>query len=132
MKMFVSWNVIRVMIVVLFMKKQVYVNGNTPMKLRRFKKMVDYNKYQHVTYNQIDMMKHTIGFDDRKVKGTKHRKYEPYRNYYNAGERDKAELDKLVEIGFMKKSSEDYYHVTDDGKTFIYYVTGVQILPDMK
>jgi len=32
----------------------------------------------------------------------------------------------------MKKSSEDYYHVTDDGKTFIYYVTGVQILPDMK
>ena len=95
--------------------------------------MVDYNKYQHVTYNQIDMMKHTIGFDDRKVKGTKHRKYEPYRNYYYyAGERDKAELDKLDEIGFMKKSSEDYYHVTDDGKTFIYYVTGVQILPDMK
>ena len=46
--------------------------------------MVDYNKYQHVTYNQIDMMKHTIGFDDRKVKGTKHRKYEPYRNYYNS------------------------------------------------
>ena len=81
MKMFVSWNVIRVMIVVLFMKKQVYVNGNTPMKLRRFKKMVDYNKYQHVTYNQIDMMKHAIGFDDRKVKGTKYRKYEPYRNY---------------------------------------------------
>ena len=39
--------------------------------------MVDYNKYQHVTYNQIDMMKHIIGFDDRKVKGTKHRKYEP-------------------------------------------------------
>ena len=68
--------------------------------------MVDYNKYQHVTYNQIDMMKHTIGFDDRKVKGTKHRKYEPYRNYYYyAGERDKAELDKLVEIGFMKKKA---------------------------
>lgn len=66
--------------------------------------MVDYNKYQDVTYNQIDMMKHTIGFDDRKVKGTKYRKYEPYRNYYNAGERDKAELDKLVEIGFMKKA----------------------------
>ena len=42
--------------------------------------MVDYNKYQDVTYNQIDMMKHAIGFDDRKVKGTKHRKYEPYRN----------------------------------------------------
>ena len=32
----------------------------------------------------------------------------------------------------MKKSSEDYYHVSDDGKTFIYYVTGVQILPDLK
>ena len=84
-----------------------------------------------MTITNISML-HIIRFDDRKVKGTKHRKYEPYRNYYNAGERDKAELDKLVEIGFMKKSSEDYYHVTDDGKTFIYYVTGVQILPDMK
>ena len=31
-----QWNVIRVMIVVLFMKKQAYVNGNTPMKLRRY------------------------------------------------------------------------------------------------
>lgn len=94
--------------------------------------MINYGKYQQVTYNQIDMMKHTIGFDNRKIRGTKHRKYEPYRNYYNAGERDKAELDKLVEIGFMKKSNESYYHVTDDGKKFLYYVTGVHILPDMK
>lgn len=94
--------------------------------------MIEYNKYRQVTYDQIDMMKHTIGFDNLKVRGTKHRKYEPYRNYYNAGERDKAELDNLVKIGLMKKSCESYYHVTDDGKTFLYYVTGVQILPDMK
>lgn len=94
--------------------------------------MIDYNKIQNVTYNQIDMMKHSIGFDNRKVRGTKTRKYEPYRNYYNAVERDKVKLDELVEIGLMKKSKESYYHVTDDGKTFLYYVTGVQILPDMK
>lgn len=94
--------------------------------------MIEYSKYRQVTYNQIDMMKHTIGFNNHKVRGTKYRKYEPYRNYYYAGKSDKAELDKLVEIGLMKKSSEDYYHVTDNGKEFLYYVTGVQILPDMK
>lgn len=31
-----QWNVIRVMIVVLFVKKQAYVNGNTPIRLRRY------------------------------------------------------------------------------------------------
>lgn len=39
--------------------------------------MVDSSILEKVTYKQIDDMKHAIGFDNRKVRGTKHRKYEP-------------------------------------------------------
>ncbi|MDO5559392.1 MAG: hypothetical protein Q4F95_07300 [Oscillospiraceae bacterium] len=97
--------------------------------------MVSYEECEHVTYKQIDDMKHAIGFDNRKVRGTKNRRYEPYRNYFDAGERDIEDLDKLVKIGLMTKRkfhNNTVYHVTEDGKTFLYYVTGVEILPDMK
>ena len=94
--------------------------------------MVSSNQYMNVTYSQIDKMKHTIGFRNDRVKGTKHRKYESFRNYYCAGECDKKELDELCQIGFMKKFRDNYYCVTDDGKEFLMRVTGVQILDDMK
>ena len=71
--------------------------------------MVDWTKYQHVTYSQIDKMKHAIGFSDGKVTGTKYRKYEPYRNYYDAGDRDLLELDELVRLGFMGKNRVHWY-----------------------
>ncbi len=93
--------------------------------------MFDYEKIQSVTYKQIDDMKHTIGFDAMKVKGTKYRKYEPYRNFFDAGKRDIEDMEKLVEIGLMTKSREHLYHVNDDGKKFLQLVTGVEILPDM-
>ena len=92
--------------------------------------MIDYKKIQSVTYKQIDDMKHTIGFDDMKVKGTKYRKYEPYRNYFDAGKCDVEDMEKLVEIGLMTKSREHLYHVNNDGKKFLQLVTGVEILPD--
>ena len=92
--------------------------------------MIDYKKIQGVTFKQIDDMKHTIGFDDMKVKGTKHRRYEPYRNYFDAGKCDVEDMEKLVEIGLMTKSWEHLYHVNDDGKKFLQLVTGVEILPD--
>lgn len=91
--------------------------------------MVNSSEYMHVTYSQIDKMKHTIGFDARKVTGTKHRKYVPYRNYYCAGGSE-PELDDLVKLGFMEKSSERCYHVTADGRIFLERVTGVKIMPD--
>lgn len=93
--------------------------------------MIDYNKIKNVTFKQIDDMKHAIGFDDRKVKGTKYRRYEPYRNFFDAGKPDIADMEKLVEIGLMTKSREHLYHVNDDGKKFLQLVTGVEILPDM-
>lgn len=95
--------------------------------------MVNSRKYMHVTYSQIDKMKHTIGFDPRKVTGTKHRKYVPYRNYYAAGGFD-LELEDLVALGFMARNDamEKYvcYHVTEDGRIFLERVTGVKILPE--
>lgn len=94
--------------------------------------MVNSREYMKVTYSQIDKMKHAIGFDDRKVTGTKYRKYEPYRNYYAAPSCGDSELEELVRLGFMEKSRENYYHVTDDGKIFLKRVTGVEILPDMR
>lgn len=93
--------------------------------------MIDYKKIQSVTFKQIGNMKHTIGFDNQKIKGTKHRRYEPYRNFFDAGADDIPDMEKLVEIGLMTKSREHLYHVNDDGKKFLQLVTGVEILPDM-
>lgn len=94
--------------------------------------MVNSCEYMKVTYSKIDKMKHTIGFRNDRVKGTKHRKYEPFRNYYCAGECDKKELDELCQLGFMENFRENYYYVTNDGKEFLWIVTGVQILDDMR
>lgn len=93
--------------------------------------MVSYMVYKNVTYGQIEIMKHAIGFKNEKVRGTKYRRYEPYRNYYDAGGDDVNECEFLVSVGFMEKSREHLYHVTDDGKKFLYYVLGVRILADM-
>ncbi len=93
--------------------------------------MIGYKKIQSVTFKQIDDMKHAIGFDNRKVKGTKYRRYEPYRNFFDAGDADMPDMEKLVELGLMTKSRECWYHVNDDGKKFLQLVTCVEILPDM-
>lgn len=55
--------------------------------------MVNSREYMKVTYSQIDKMKHTIGFDNGKVTGTKHRKYKPYRNYYAVSDIGDPELE---------------------------------------
>ena len=92
--------------------------------------MVNSAIYEKVTYKQIDDMKHALGFDKRKVRGTKHRRYEPYRNYFNTGERDVEDWEQLVAIGFATKSRENWYHVSDDGRIFLERVTGVEFLPE--
>lgn len=92
--------------------------------------MVNSSIYDKVTYKQIDDMKHALGFSNQKVHGTKHRKYEPYRNYFNTGACDVEDWEQLVRIGFAVKSRENWYHVSDDGRLFLQYVTGVEILPE--
>lgn len=88
--------------------------------------MVNSAIYEKVTYKQIDDMKHALGFDKRKVRGTK----EPYRNYFNTGERDVEDWEQLVAIGFATKSRVNCYHVSDDGRIFLERVTGVKFLPE--
>lgn len=91
--------------------------------------------YDKVTYLQIELMKHAIGFSNRKVTGTKHRKYEPYRNYFCAGERDIPEWDFLVSLGLAAMGRKNvqgynYYFLTGDGRLFLENVTGVKILEE--
>lgn len=93
--------------------------------------MLDYKKIKNVTFKQIEDMKHTIGFDEKRIKGTKYRRYEPFRNYFDAGQADIEDMETLVKIGLMTKYREHWYCVNDDGKEFLRLVTGVEILPDM-
>ncbi len=95
--------------------------------------------YENVTYKQISDMKHAIGFDKGHIKGTKYRKYEPYRNYFDAGDCRPQHLEELVNIGFMSLEQDklpfsdnihNVYHVTDDGRKFLKLVTGVEILKE--
>lgn len=92
--------------------------------------MVNSSIYQKITYKQIDDMKHALGFDNRKVRGTKHRRFVPYRNYFNAGSRDIEDWEQLVAIGFAEKSRENWYHVSADGRIFLERVMGVKFLPE--
>ena len=56
-----------------------------------------------ITLNQINNMKHAIGFDKRKIKGTKYRKFESYRNFFTTQEgcKDFEELEELSNQGLM-------------------------------
>lgn len=94
--------------------------------------MVNSAIYEKVTYKQIDNMKHAIGFSNRRVRGTKHRRYEPYRNYFNTGECDVTDWEQLVDIGFADKGKDNWYSVSDDGREFLSMVTDVDILPESR
>lgn len=94
--------------------------------------MVSSAIYEKVTYKQIDDMKHAIGFSNRRVHGTKHRRYEPYRNYFNTGECDVEDWERLVAIGFAEKGNDNWYSVSADGREFLERVTGVKILPESR
>ena len=80
----------------------------------------------------IENMKHTIGFDNRKVKGTKYRKYKCYRNYFTGISKS---LDKAAELGLVTKRelSKKYcggfcYSVSDKGFKFLSRITGVEVI----
>lgn len=94
--------------------------------------MVNSKLYEKVTVKQIDDMKHALGFDNRKVRGTKHRKYEPYRNYFCAGGKDIDDWKELVELGFAEESKENCFHVTSDGRIFLERVTGIHFLEESR
>lgn len=81
--------------------------------------------------DMIGNMKHTIGFNEKNIKGTKYRKYKSYRNFFMGNEKS---LDKAVELGLAekKKSCElicgDFcYSITKKGFKFLSELTGVEI-----
>lgn len=92
--------------------------------------MADSHKYNNVTYRQIELMKHTIGFNFMKVKGLRYRTYIPYRNYFDAGEPDVPEFKKLVEYGLAKEIRENWFVITSEGREFLSSVLEVKILPE--
>ena len=92
--------------------------------------MLNLKKIYNITYKQIDIMKHTIGFNRGRIRGTKYRRYAPYRNYFQAGLADIADIKELVEIGLIKEYRKNCFEVTDDGREFLRLVTGVTILEE--
>lgn len=97
--------------------------------------MLNSKTVDDVTYSQISNMKHAIGFDMGNIRGTKHRKMEPYRNYFDAGERDIPGWDDLVRRGLAIERRRGYYSVSKDGAEFIRWVTGVELVgpfPEVK
>lgn len=87
-------------------------------------------KLDNITFNQIEKMKLTIGFDNSNVTGIKHRKYAPVKNCYDACISEAEQFETLCEIGLMKRNGYLSYYVTDLGKKFLKIVTGVEILED--
>lgn len=85
-----------------------------------------------IDLEQIKLMKHSIGFNESKVKGKKNRKYIAYRNYYATSEKYKPELDGLIELGFMNKRDDPFsdgyiFYVTDSGLQFLETLLEVKI-----
>lgn len=88
-----------------------------------------------ITSEQIDNMKHCIGFDQNKVTGTKYRKMKAYRNYFTTCDNDK-DLDNLVDQGLMVKrdfangcgDNPKVYFVSDEGFEFLSDLTEIEII----
>jgi len=87
-----------------------------------------------VNTEQIRMMKHCIGFEKSRIKGTKYRKMEAYRNYFTTADDDEL-LDSMVEQGLMEKgkfergigNNPQWYSVTEEGLKFISELTSIEI-----
>lgn len=83
--------------------------------------MATWQQIDKITVQQINNMKHAIGYNPKSIKRNK---YEAYRNYYSMSGNCKG-WDYLVEIGFATKRSSlliegfTIYFLTKDGMDFI-------------
>lgn len=95
------------------------------------------NKNYTVTTIQIGFMKHCIGLENRRVTGTKHRKYTAWRNYFTTSG-DVEEWDNLVEQNLAGKrdfprgcgDNPKMYFVTKEGFEVLGGIMGVEITED--
>ena len=87
-----------------------------------------------ISLQQIDLMKHCIGFSSQSVKGRKNPKYEAYRNYFTTSGVDE-EWEDLVNQGLSTKREHkrgcghnpQIYFVSQDGLDFLSDVLSVKI-----
>lgn len=83
---------------------------------------------------QIRNMKHAIGFSKDKVKGTKHRRYEAYRNYYTTSG-NHVGWDNLCSQGLAEKEpfargcgdNPQMYSVTQEGLSLLGEIMSIDI-----
>ncbi|MNJ77717.1 hypothetical protein D3C77_752840 [compost metagenome] len=80
-----------------------------------------------MTVDQINGMKHCIGYEISRVKKGK---YEAYRNYYNNGEQKDDGWEELVSKGYAKqyvRFDQIIYCVTDEGKKLLESILDIKI-----
>jgi len=77
--------------------------------------------------DQINDMKHCIGYEQRHVKRGK---YKAYRNYYNTGEERCKNWDELVVLeyaNYWTKHNQHFYYLTEKGIKFLSEILDVKI-----
>ena len=90
---------------------------------------MDYN----LTEEQIDNMKHALGYRKDRIRGRKHLRYDAFRNYYSTGNgcKDFEGLVDLSDKGLMlsrQDGSMGYlFHVSKQGIEYLSKLTGVKI-----
>ena len=83
---------------------------------------------------QINILKHTIGFDKRKIKGRIHRKYEAYRNYFTCIKNRPNYWDNLVDLvnkGLMECNNNLNTIIVGEGACFYVSKKGFQFLEEL-
>ena len=97
--------------------------------------MLDNKKIADVTYREIRLMLHAIGYEGYKITGTKYHRFTPHRNYFDAGPADIPYMEHLTEIGLMRKftayQGKECWCVSDDGRAFLTLVTGISIMEEI-
>ena len=76
-----------------------------------------------VTINQLDNMKHAIGY---KRDSVKRGKYRSYRNYYASGATDES-WEHLINQGYAT-GGNGYYHVSEKGFELIENILDIKIV----
>ena len=92
--------------------------------------------FSGVSFRQIEMMKHAIGFDRNKVTGTKNRIMHAYRNRYHDVASD-ANLQWLCKCGLMQQGTPNEqgyctYWVTDAGFGFLARLCGFKKIVEVE
>lgn len=93
------------------------------------------SKSYQFSINQIDAMKHCIGFERSNIMGIKNRRMYPYKNIYKTSTNKKF-LDDLVNQGLMNCDTFElgfgdnpkYYSLTEEGFLFLSYIISIQII----